>query len=267
MWLKTRKLNALLAPLAPLVDGQTSDGAIKGAYRGYEVEARPHSGYPIDVSFSTMQGAAPNPAPVNMFQVALAGAAGSRPWDCQSSASSFMQDQASLITAGPLLKLFKPGEFKFDVVDWNRDSAGRTWAAALKPFMPGNNDPEAAALRERLIAAGLFAELDALRFGAHPYLPKVMFIPGRRAMFELQPLLGTGRALVEERLRAAGLDYESVMKKRLEEAEAKFPGRLRLDVEAGEATVLSPEQFRELLEHAIVIADINARVNTSGSQS
>ena len=38
------------------------------------------------------------------------------------------------------------------------------------------------ALRQRLIAAGLFGELDELRWAGHPYLPKAEFIPGGREL-------------------------------------------------------------------------------------
>src|ERR1700760_1083316 len=107
MWLKTRKTNALLEPLAPVVGGSVSDRRLKGSYRGYGVEARPHSGYPID-SLSAQSEGAVEPEPVNMLQVTLVGVAGTQVWHCQSSAGSYLHDVTSRFTAGPLLGHFKP---------------------------------------------------------------------------------------------------------------------------------------------------------------
>jgi hypothetical protein len=264
VWLKTRKLNALLAPLAPTIDGQTGDGRLKGSYRDYAVEVWPHSGYPIDYSSGASYGSLP-PEPVNMLRVVLSGVGGSQFWHCQSSASSYMQDLTSRFTAGPLLNRFKPGEFRFEGVDRLHDSVERMGESLVKrlgmPFR-ASADP---ALQERLIAAGLFDELDALRFGSHPYLPKVEFLAGGRAMTELymsSPAFTRGQPAVEERLRAAGLpDYRSLMEAKMNEIENENPGRLEFNVEAGERKVLSADQFRELLERAVRIARINAEVN------
>ena len=48
MWLKTRRLNARLAPLGAVIGGGASDGCLEGSFGGYAVTARPHAGYPID---------------------------------------------------------------------------------------------------------------------------------------------------------------------------------------------------------------------------
>lgn len=213
MWLRTRKVNALLAPLAPVIDGDTSDGRVKGSYRGYAVEAWPHSGYPIKYLTSGPR-ASVGPEPVHMLRVVLAGVSGSQFWHCQSSASSYLHDVSSRFTSGPVLKRFEPGEFKFQGVDNLNESVERMGEKLVKGLgMPihANADP---ALQERLIAAGQFEELDALRLGGHPYLPKVEFLSGGRA-----------------------------------------------HVEAGEAKVLGEHEFRELIEHAARIAQINADVN------
>jgi hypothetical protein len=264
MWRKKQKLNGLLAPLAPLVDGETADGRLKGSYRGFAIEAWPHSGYPIDYIASAVQGSV-GPEPADMLRVVLTGLPGSQFWRCQSAASSYAHDLASRFTAGPLLNRFKPGEFKFEGVDTLNDSVERMGERLVKQLgMPvkAQADP---ALQQRLIAAGLFDELDALRFGGHPYLPKAEFFPGGRALAELymqSPAFARGQPAIEERLRAAGYsDYRSMMEARMGEIEAKNPGRLEFDVEAGKAKVPDAEQFRELLEHAVRIAQINADVN------
>jgi hypothetical protein len=263
MWQK-RKINKLLAPLAGVIDGETADGQLTGAYRGYNVEARPHSGYPIKYTSPAASGGVA-PESVNMLRVVLAGVAGSQWWHCQSAASSYLHDLTSRFTAGGLLSRFTPGEFKFEGVDTLNDAFERMGERLVKRLgMPieANADP---ALQERLIAAGLFSELDELRLGGHPYLPKVQFSPGGRELTELylkSQVFSGAEAAVDARLRAAGMpDYRSLMKAKMEELEAETPGRLELDVEAGKAQVPDDEKFRAVLEHAVRIAEINAKVN------
>ena len=121
------------------------------------------------------------------------------------------------------------------------------------------------ALQQRLIAAGLFGELDELRWGGHPYLPKAQFIPGGRELAKqanMDALFARAQPAVEERLRAAGAaDYRSLVEAKMREADDRLPGRLTLEVEAGKARAQPAERFRGLLEHAARIAQINAAVN------
>jgi hypothetical protein len=56
------------------------------------------------------------------------------------------------------------------------------------------------------------------------------------------------------------------MEAKLRAAEEEDPGRLELDVEAGKAQVLPAERFRDLLEHAVRIAEINAMVNKAATR-
>jgi hypothetical protein len=265
MWLKTRRVNSLLAPLARVVEGRISDGRLTGSFRGYPVEARPHSGYPI--TYRSATSGSVGPEPVNMLRLVLCGVRGRQFWNCQSAAGSYTHDLASRFTAGSLLTRFTPGEFKFEGVDTMKDSLERTGEKLVERLgMPikANADP---ALQERLVSAGLFDELDALRWGGHPYLPKAGFSPGGRDMTELYmnlPVFARHQAAIEERLRAAGLpDLQTQMETQAREHEAKEPGRLQLDVEAGKAKVPDVRQFGELLEHAARIAEINASVNQS----
>lgn len=264
MWLQKRKMNKLLAPLAAVIEGEVVDGQLKGGYRGYDVEARTHSGYPITYTSPSASGGVA-PESVNMLRVVLAGVAGAQFWHCQSSASSYLHDLTSRFTAGGLLSRFRPGEFKFEGVDTLNDSFERMGEKLVKRLrMPieANADP---ALQERLIAAGLFRELDLLRLGGHPYLPKAQFSPGGRELTELylkSQAFSGAEARVEARLRAAGLpDYRTLMRTKMEEIEAENPGRLELDVEAGKSLVPDPEEFREVMEHAVRIAEINGEVN------
>jgi hypothetical protein len=175
--------------------------------------------------------------------------AGSQAWHCQSSAGSPAQQLAADFTTGPLLKAFKPGEFKFEGADPLRDAHERLGGRLVKALgvtLAANADP---ALQERLVAAGLLEELVALRFGAHPYLPKARFVPGGRELAE--QLFGNSPAF-------AGL--QPALEKRLRAAEGNA-GSLVLDVEAGADGVPSAERFQELLEHAVAISGINAEVN------
>jgi hypothetical protein len=268
--MKTRRTNALLAPLAPVVGGGAADGRLSGSYGGYSVEARPHAGYPIKYLSSSAQGGT-GPEPAHMLSVTLAGVAGSRSWHCQSSAGGALHDLASRFTAGPVLERFEPGKFKFEGVDNLNDSFERMGEKLVKRLgmtIPANADP---ALQQRLIDAGLFEQLDALRFGGHPYLPKARFTPSVRELTEhgylSSPALERAQPALEERLRAAGLpDYRSLMEAKLRAAEEEDPGRLELDVEAGKAQVLPAERFRDLLEHAMRIAEINAMVNKAATR-
>jgi hypothetical protein len=92
-------------------------------------------------------------------------------------------------------------------------------------------------------------------------------MPGARAVAE-RMYVQSGRlermqSAAQERLRAAGMsgDLETMFQAHIDEAEAKSPGRLELDVEAGTLQVPTAEQFRHVLEHAVRIAEINAAAN------
>jgi len=150
-----------------------------------------------------------------------------------------------------------------------KESVGRVYGKLLGPLMPISTavDP---ALHERLIASGLFAELDALRWGGHPYLPKVEFYPGGRALgerFLRTSAVERHRPALERRARAAGLDYESLLEAHIREVEEDTPGRLELDVEAGKDRVPGAARFRELLGHLVRIAQINAEANQLGEST
>jgi hypothetical protein len=263
MGLRTRRTNALLAPLSSVVDGEASDGRIKGAFRGYAVDARPRRRYPIETGSPALYGGT-GPALVDTFQLILHGVRGRTRWTCQSSASSVLQGTASEFTAG-LLRAFRPGEFRFEGVDRLREGAEAVWSGMVKRLgvpVPPAADGE---LQQRLIAAGLFEELAALRWGAHPFLPKAEFTPPAseiaRQFYTPEVLSRMGPA-VEGKLRAAGYsDLESLMASRIAAADQETPGQLELDVEVGKEQAPTPERFRELLEHAVRIAELNLTAN------
>lgn len=205
---------------------------------------------------------------VSMLRVTLGGVSGIQFWHCQSNAGGAVHDLVSRFTPGSVLEGFRPGEFRFHGVDLLSDSAERMGEKLVELLgMPikANAGP---ALQERLVAAGLFDALDALRFGGHPYLPKVQYFPSG-GEFAAGGYLKSARFAraqpgIEQRLRAAGLpDYQTLMESKLREAEEENPGTLELEVEAGKGKVLSAQQFSELLAHAAQIAQINAEVNAT----
>jgi hypothetical protein len=263
MWLKRRRTNALLEPLVPVIGGEVVDGLLRGSYQRYGVEARPHTGFPIFIA-TGLQGAE-RPPQVDMFQLTLTGVAGRSVWQCQSSPGSAVAAAASVLTTGPLLGHFGPGEFRFEHVDTWGDSAaklGEKFGRALGVEAPATADRE---LQERLVAAGLFDELTALRWGPQAYLPKVVFAPPGHELVQAyarSAAFARGAPEVNERLRAAGMpDLGSLIEARMSDLEARAPGRLVVDVEAAKERVPAAERFRELLDHAGRIAQINAEVN------
>jgi hypothetical protein len=262
MWTKTRRINRLLGPLASMIGGTVANGEVIGSYAGYGVEARPHRGFPIQ---QVPTGQPNPPGQVDMLRLTLTGVRGRAIWHCQSSAGSLLQDAVSRFTGGRLLRGFQPGEFKFERVDFMREAGERKGAKLARAFgVPIDHTPDDE-LQERLIASGLFDELSALRWGAHPYLPKAEFTPPASELVHLykhSPAFARVEPKMTERLRTAGLpDLDSLLEQRMADAAASSPGKLVIDVEVGNAKVPSPERFRELLDHAVRIAQINAQAN------
>jgi hypothetical protein len=262
MWTRTGRINALLRPLAPMIDGTVAKGGMTGSYGSYGIEARPRRGFPIE---QVPTGDPYTIGQVDMLRLTLTGAAGRAMWHCQSSPGSRLQDAVSRFTAGRLLRGFQPGEFKFERVDFMRDAHERRGAKLAKAFgVPVDAVPDQE-LQERLIAGGLFGELAALRWGAHPFLPKAEFTPPASQLarvYKDSAAFARAEPKVTERLRAAGLpDLDALLDQRAAEADASSPGKLVIDVEVGKAKVPSAERFRELLEHAMRIAQINAQAN------
>jgi hypothetical protein len=264
MFLKTRRMHALLEAL---VGGEVAHGRLTGSYNGYGVDARPRRGYPIQQAPTS--GLNP-PGQVEMFQLTLSGVEGRALWRCQSSPGSRLQDAVSRFTAGRLLRRFAPGEFRFDRADTLREGEERLAAKLTKALGVPTEPTAPKELQERLIAAGLFEELAALRWGAHPYLPKVEYRPPASEL--TRAYLDSAAAAriepqVSARLRAEGLPgYEALLEQRMAEADASNPGRLTVEVEVGREKIPSPERFGELLDHTVAIARINATANppTSG---
>jgi hypothetical protein len=134
----------------------------------------------------------------------------------------------------PRLKPFAPPEFKFDF--------------GGPPLLPGfgkivdvsDHDP---ALEERLRAAGLAEAIERLGRESNPFLPEVRYIPVWRWKNPTQ-------------LRDVGAQLPAL---------AKLPhetnGALVCQIEMRSGPVPSIERFRDLLDHAVRIAEINAEAN------
>lgn len=262
MWPKTRRMNALLTPLAAVILGEVAGHELTGSYSGYAVEARPRRGFPMT---NPGTGGPTPPGQVDSFKVTLSGVPGAAMWHCQSSPQSLLQDAASRFTAGRALRAFQPGEFKFEGVDRARDAHERRGAKLGKAMgVPIESVPDKD-VQERLVAAGLFEELAALRWGSHPFLPMAEFTPPASQLMGVymrSSAFARVEANVTDRLHAAGFpDLESVLAQRAAEADAKSPGKLTLEVEVGKARIPSPERFRELLDHGVQIAQINVQAN------
>jgi hypothetical protein len=263
MWSKKSRTNTLLEPLAAAIAGEVSDGRLAGTYAGYGVDARPHKGYPLRYAPSSQGGG--TVAEVEMFELTLTGVRGRSLWRCQSSASSAMQDLASRMTAGRLLRRFQAGEFKFEGVDTLREGTERLGAKLVKALGVPVEATADEDLQQRLIEAGLFDELAALRWGAHPYLPKASFRPSGGELATAYTQSAAFRRVeprANEQLAGAGLaDYASMLRKQVDALQSSQPGALSVVVEAGKERVPSAARFRELLDRAVRIAQLNERAN------
>lgn len=261
MWSRARRSNVLLEPLAAVVGGQVSGGRITGTYEGFGVEAHTWKGSPTHGSVA--QGSPVEPAgTTHMLRLTLAGAAGGAMWRCRSSPSSLAQDLASRLTAGRLLESFRPGEFRFE--DPSRPMGGELAGKLAEPMLGWvPNTPEH--VQQALIAAGLFEELSALRWGPEPYLPMAAFMPSAGQMAHARatsPGFARYEARLTERLRAAGMPgLESVIEQQMDELDQDTPGQLEFDVQVPRGDVPPAEQFAELLRRAARIAEINRAAN------
>ncbi len=244
----------MLYPLAASIDGSVIDGRAKGSFHGYGVDASAHHGFPI----MTGGGAdiAPPPADVDTFRLTLSGVEGKSAWHCQSSPGGVMHAIAAQVTAGKTLRAFQPGDFKFEGVDIRSEAAATGWLSFINRLgIPVDTGGDAEALHSRLIAAGLFDELVSLRWGGHPYLPKVSYTPPARVL--LQAWLQS-----DNFTRSTGLpDMRTAITQHIAEVDRGGSGRLTVEVEMGNALVPGLERFSDLLESAIRIAEINLRSN------
>jgi hypothetical protein len=152
-----------------------------------------------------------------------------------------------------VLRAFRSGEFKFGGVDVRSEAASTAWTGLIQRLgIPAHDATADREVQQRLIDAGLFDELSALRWGGHPYLPKAAFTP-------------PARELVGEWNRSGSLDraqpLQAALYRRIGELDAKSPGHLAVQVEIGKAQVPSVERFRTLLEAAVRIAQLNSQAN------
>jgi hypothetical protein len=191
---------------------------------------------------------------VNIFELTLAGVGGHHGWNCRSEPSV-------------IPRVGSPG-FAFEAP--GQGLVGRK-VNALAEMIGGAAALPDRAMEERLVSAGLFEQLSQLRWGRNHFLPKSRFIPPWRetaADFMDSSFVAGLEAAVErsprlsEQLQAAGqADLRSAMAARFQKDEAQNPGKLTCEVEMGEETVPTLKRFRELLDSAVRIAEINAEAN------
>jgi hypothetical protein len=245
--MRKSRSEAVLAPLAPVVEGTVSDGRLRGSYQGYAVEAWPMRQRPSPDVANVETGGTRSSGPlVNVFDIKLAGVAGTHDWDCGSSPRGPYSLVPEVFTS--LVYRLIRTEFKFERPQggWLRNKLGVPAA-----------DPE---LQQRLRAAGLFEELSLLRWGTHPYLPRVSFNPHAQAIGP-GPLADYESGL-KEMLRAQGHpEYEAALDDELRAGRQQHRGELEVQVEAGKGRAPTQERFRELLGVAVRIAQINAEVD------
>jgi hypothetical protein len=265
-WRKRGRAGAMLAALAPVIGGEVCDGrsltkaslgtdaplgtklGVRGTYQGYLVAAWPKRQYPGPPVTGDPHR---NPPQVNIFEIALVGVSGRQLWQCQSWPS-----------ANPLAA----PSFKFGGGEW---LTGKLAALGAMGSLPVAD----AALKERLVAAGLFDELSLLR-GSHrrsgfygasaeaaAYLPKVRYTPSGRAMAQAQ--FARMQGAINERLSAQGHpELEPLLEERFRASWAEDPGgRLHCEVELSDEPVPAVERFRELLDHLLRLAQINVEAN------
>ena len=250
------RAEALLAPLASSVAGTLSDGHLHGRFQGYGVEAWPDKHQPIpDPGGTGLSGSAPAMGPdMEVFRVKLSGVWGEKFWECGSTPT--LASQAVPLNIGKFLYRFVRTEFGFSL-DKRRELAAGAWMGMFRRMglpVPVQADE---ALQQRLIAAGLFDELARLRWGSHPYLPKASFNPHAQILGQAD--VEGFQQQMKEALRARGHgEYESAVDDHIRATTEQHPAEIALEVEIGRAKVPSAVRFRELLEVAVRIADINA---------
>lgn len=222
-----------LTHLSRLIQGAVRESRLIGRYNGFAVEAQLARENPAP-EMPLAQGGTRQPGrKVDVFKLKLTGVAGCHPWDCRSE-PTLLGNLALVLPAGLVFPLI-PTRFWFH-------SSPAEWFAK-KVGVPAAD----AALQDRLRAAGLFDELEALRWGTNPYLPKAAFNP-------------RGQAFGEERF--AG--FLARLGEEAGDVAREHPGELALEVEGGTP---SEERFGQLLDRALCIARINERADTPDIRS
>jgi hypothetical protein len=241
--LKQRGAEAVLAPLAPVIEGTVSDVRVRGKYEGFVVEAWPVRENPIPEMPAWQAGSSTPPGPVvNILVVKLGGVSGGHFWDCRSCPT---------LSTG-FVPLFSRVFFRLVRTKFEFEHPKGEWLSKKLSVPPADEE-----VKERLRAAGLFEELTWLRWGRHPYLPKVTFNPRAQAAG-----LASLASRMKEGLRAEGRpELESAIDEGMRTSIDEHPAELSLQVEMGKAKAPTGDGFRELLDRAVRIAQINAEAN------
>jgi hypothetical protein len=214
---RTRRREAALARLAPLISGSVSskDKRLRGTYQGHEIEAWMSKHDPTPTSFSSDS----SPAEVPVFHLRVGGVPGREPWACRPQ---------------PRLNPFASPEYRFD---WSYGGIGPLAGLLGKVADLPEHDP---GLEQRLREAGLLETLDGFGHGSSAFLPRVQCTPALSRQHQALPA-------------SIGPAHEQV-------------GELLCEVELSREDV-SPELFGQILDRALQIVGINAKVNPGSTDA
>jgi hypothetical protein len=227
----------VLPALAPVISGSLAPATTgKAGSAGARVLSGTYEGYEVETALITTgggittEGVGPGQNQMEAVELTLRGVAGAQPW------------------------CFRLG--------YGRDDATRWWWIGPEQFMGSvgrrlsrmsglTQDPD---LEQRLRQGGIGDALE--RLGVAPRavgLPNALFVP------DLTTLANERR----ERYERAGISS----------ADHPFPdaelltGRLVIEVERADNSDPTPERFREILDAAVGIAELNARINDRPASS
>jgi hypothetical protein len=210
----------ILQAAAPILDGSVANGRLTGTYKGYFVEASLRTSGRIDAIGDGHSGA----NTIEMLLLVLHRVSGTRPWGFFTSMTftGGIEDRwrSAIAFAGVLRKL-------------------------LNQMSPIQID---LAIDARLRERGMLEALERLvpRGVSAPYL-LVSFVPD----------VASGVARKLERMEALG-DRAADRARHEGTERLKLGGRLRIEVERASEQDPTPDRFRELLDAAVAVAELNA---------
>jgi hypothetical protein len=222
----------LLQALAPVVSGSLSDALhLTGTYKGHPVEASLRSSGRID-----SLGGHSAASDIEVITINLRGAPGGHPWGFYSS----------LVNRTPLMKKWRSTTV----------SAGAI-GQFLSRLTPMPIDP---AIDDRLRDGGMLERFERLEppHVKRPYV-LVSYVPDGAAVIE-----HTLERVDAVRPGAFGGDARRTAAEWLAREQG---GHLRVEIERGGSNEPTPERFREILDAAIAIAQLNAIINPPTERS
>jgi hypothetical protein len=214
---------AVLRPLAPFVSGTVSDAPeLSGTYKGYPVEVTLRSAGRIDTIGSSTER-----TNMDLLLVLMRHVRGSQPWGFYTSISAEPHHPRWRSTA----------------------TLGGAVDRTMRRLTPFPVDP---AFEDGLLQGGLFAALDRLEPPSGPnQYAVVSYIPD-------------GGVVVQKRIErfeaAGGRVPENARRQAEVHLQREQGGHLRIELERAGAEDPSPARFTEILDAAVAIAELNARI-------